>query len=457
MGGIPFSKMRTRRVSGTTSVTANDPAAIKKVLPKEWAGCTYVDAILNGEGVYIEGGNIGTGRTGINCPSSAVVVDAGQATYSRIVNLSTNVWVAVYNDVGDSNKGKATVITKTGTTLSAGTPVVFNNAATTDIDAKKITSTTFVISYIDDGGDDYLGAIIGTVSGTTITFGDEKLLVSAAITKTAGTGVAVASSTVIAATYQLAGDTKHYIVAAPFAAAVIDDAGTPVEVVATASTGICMDAIASGRVVVGYQVVSTNYATTAVCTVSDGAVCVAGTPEAHTSAAASSIFIRKASENRGIMSWIDTGDLHIFAFDIGTSGTTLNEGADATVAGTVLTTCPALFSDDSGVIAYEDDAHAGDYGTLKRFTIAWAAIGSGGVVTLASVDDIFAELSIQTVRCDANDTGELVVLYDNTASSNATTAVCGQYRTDIVDIRSSGASAKYYATLLPVWENVEVY
>lgn len=457
MGGIPFSKLANRRITGTTSATANDPAKVKDVLPLEWRGCTYVDAILNGEGVYIEGGNIGTGRTGINCPASPITVDEGQATYSRIINLSTNVWVAVYNDAGDSNKGKVAVITKSGTNISKGTPVVFNNAATTDIDVKKINATQFVISYIDDGGDDYLGSIIGTVSGNTATFGDEKLLVSAAITKTAGTGVAVASATVFSVTYQLAGDTKHYIIAATFDDDVIDDPGTAVEIVATASTGICSDAIANGRVVVGYQAVSTNYATTAVCTVSDGAVCVAGTPEAHTSAAASSLNIRKASENRGIFSWIDTGDLHLFAFDIGTSGTTLNEGADATLAGTHLTTCPTLFADDYGVIAYEDDAHSGDYGTLQLFSIAWAAIGSGGVVTLGSVNDIFAELSIQTVRCSANTNGELVILYDDTTASNATKAVYGQYRTDIIDIRSSAASATYYATLFPVRECVKVF
>lgn len=457
-GGIPLSKLKSRRITGTTSATANEQAAVKETVPEEWKGCTVVEAILNGEGCYIEGGTIGTGRAGMNTPVASVVVDAaGASTYSRIINLSTNVWVAVYVDAGDTNKGKAAVITKNGTTLSVGTPVLFNNAVTTDIDAKKISATEFAVSYVDDGGDDYLGAKIGTVSGTTIAFGDERLMVSAAIVKTAGTGIAIARPGVLAVTYQLAGDTKHYIVASLFSGAVIAAAGTPVEVVATASTIIQAEMIGVGRVVVAYAVVSTTRVATAVCTVSAAGVCVAGTSEEHSTAAATSINITRASENRGILQWIDTGDLHILAFDIGASGTTLNEGADATLVGTHLYTSATLFNESAGVIAFQDDAHGGKYGFFQPFTIAWATIGSGGTIALASVLDVFAQRAPTYVKVAANDRDEVVVLFYDAADSNANAAIYSVKRDDIIDIRSTTASATFYARLFPVFEQESTY
>lgn len=456
-GGIPYSKIQQRRYSGTTSATANEQAAVKKVLPPEWKGATRIATIVNGEGVYIEGGNLGLGRSGINCPVAEVLAEAGAVTYSKLVNLSDNVWVAAYDDGGDSTKGKVVVITKSGTTLTVGTPVVFNNAVTTDIDLKKIDATTFVVAYCDDGGSDYLAARIGTVSGTVPTLGTEKEIVAAAVVKTAGVGIAVPSAGVVAATYQLAGDTKHYIVGCPYTGTTFGTAGTPVEVAAAANTVITAESVASGRVVVAYAAVSTGYLNTAVCTVSAAGVCVAGTPEAHSAAATTSITVVKASENRGILSWIDTGDLHLFAFDIAATGTTLNEGADATLAGTHLATCPAMFDDKTGVIAYEDDAHAGKYGTLQPFTVVWAALGSGGTVTLSTVLDIFAQAQSAVVRCAANSANELVLFYKDADDSNATKALYAVKTTGIMDVRSTVASAAYYIDAFPVYEYEKVY
>lgn len=452
--GLNIQKLTHKLITGTTSATANEQAAVKDVLGDLFDGAVGVVPILNGEGCYIEGGTLSGGRAGMNCPAAAVALDANVATAIKVCNLTTNLWVVAFIDGGD-NKGYCTAVTKSGSVLTCGTTAVFNNAVTTDIDIKKISATQFVVSYCDDGGSDYLCAKIGTVASAAITYGDETEIVAAAIKKAAGTAVAVVRSTVLAFTYQLAGDTKQYIIASTFSSSTIAAAGSAVEVSANASTYITMDMIGSGRAVTAYRDGSDTYLYTTVCTVSAAGVCVAGTAEAHTSGAASSCVVKRASENRGILSWIDSGDVHIFAFDIGSSGTTLNEGTDATLAGTHLVPYPTLFSPTSGVIAYEDDAHAGKYGTLMRFTISWAVIGSGGTVSLQSVLDIFTETTATVVTCDANDNNEIVISFVTAGAS--TKVLYGQLRDDIIDIRSTAASATYYCWLMPYFQKETAY
>ena len=72
------------------------------------------------------------------------------------------------------NKGTAIVGTVSGTSLSFGTEVIFNNGGnTTYIDAKfdPNTANKFVISYRDQANSAYGTSIVGTVSGTSVSFG----------------------------------------------------------------------------------------------------------------------------------------------------------------------------------------------------------------------------------------------------------------------------------------------
>jgi len=82
--------------------------------------------------------------------------------------------VVAYCDKLDNYYGKAAVGTVSGSAISFGTPVNFNNGVTYD------TSTVFasnqskiIISYRDGGNSNYGTSIVGTVSGTSISFGTE--------------------------------------------------------------------------------------------------------------------------------------------------------------------------------------------------------------------------------------------------------------------------------------------
>ncbi|WP_438426524.1 Ig-like domain-containing protein [Aquimarina macrocephali] len=85
--------------------------------------------------------------------------------------LSSTNHIVVYRDVEDSNNGKAKVITVSGATLSFGAASTFLTAPTIWTGLDELSSSTFVVAYQTSTTGAEGGAVIGSVSGTTITFG----------------------------------------------------------------------------------------------------------------------------------------------------------------------------------------------------------------------------------------------------------------------------------------------
>ena len=90
--------------------------------------------------------------------------------------------VIAYQDNGNGNYGTATVATVSGTNISFGTRVVFESAQSLGIGITFDSSNNkVIIAYRDLGNSNRGTAIVGTVSGTNISFG------SAAVFNTAQT------------------------------------------------------------------------------------------------------------------------------------------------------------------------------------------------------------------------------------------------------------------------------
>jgi hypothetical protein len=132
---------------------------------------------------YRDNGNslYGTVRVGTVDPSdnsitfgTAVVFESATIFDPRIdFDSSNNKVVIAYEDVGNSNYGTAIVGTVSGTGISFGSPVVFESATLGRGIGNTFDSTNnkMVITYVDNGNSEYGTAIVGTVSGTGISFG----------------------------------------------------------------------------------------------------------------------------------------------------------------------------------------------------------------------------------------------------------------------------------------------
>jgi hypothetical protein len=135
---------------------------------------------------YIDGGNSDYGTAIVGTVSgtsisfgSAVVFESGAINSDQGLDCTfdsaNNKVIIAFVDNGDSDKGKAIVGTVSGTSISFGTAVVFNNAATTEVRTTFDSNVGKAVVFYNDSGDTNRRHtfISGTVSGTSISFGSE--------------------------------------------------------------------------------------------------------------------------------------------------------------------------------------------------------------------------------------------------------------------------------------------
>jgi len=129
----------------------------------------YVDSGGSSYGTAIVGTVSGTSISF----GTAVVFESASTAYPQATfdNVNNKVIIA-YEDGGDSDKGKAVVGTVSGTSISFGSTATFNAGGTSypavayDTNAQKV-----VVAYRDKSASDHGKAVVGTVSGTSISFG----------------------------------------------------------------------------------------------------------------------------------------------------------------------------------------------------------------------------------------------------------------------------------------------
>ena len=108
--------------------------------------------------------------TSISFPSSATTFESAETQWFSSVHDANNGKIVIaYTDVGNSSYGTAIVGEVSGTSISFGSPVVFESSATYYNSAVYTDDNRIAISY--RGASSYGKIILGTVSGTGISFG----------------------------------------------------------------------------------------------------------------------------------------------------------------------------------------------------------------------------------------------------------------------------------------------
>ena len=134
--------------------------------------------LANGQTVIIQSdgtiaGVVTTGLTetvGIKTAFESAEIVMGDITYDS----SNDRIVVIYQDADDSHKGKAVVGTVSGTSITFGTPVAFTSSRTfgTNMGCAFDSGNNKVVIVYRDRDDSNKGkGIVGTVSGTSISFG----------------------------------------------------------------------------------------------------------------------------------------------------------------------------------------------------------------------------------------------------------------------------------------------
>lgn len=102
---------------------------------------------------------------------AAAVFSSSSEFLNKVALLTTNTVINVYQDSANSSFGTAVVGTISGTTITWGTPVVFSSshAISAPLSVVALSATQAIVCYRDNTDFDRGKAVILDVSGTTIT------------------------------------------------------------------------------------------------------------------------------------------------------------------------------------------------------------------------------------------------------------------------------------------------
>jgi hypothetical protein len=161
----------------TTSINASELGGVSFDSSANKIVVAYTNASASDAGTAVVGTVTGTS---VSFGTPAVFVNSGGQIGTPIYDSTNNKTVLAYRDHNNSSYGTAIVGTVSGTSISFGTPVVFNTGNTfyiaTVFDA---ANSQTVIEYTDGGNSNYGTVVSGSVSGTSISFSTPAVFESA--------------------------------------------------------------------------------------------------------------------------------------------------------------------------------------------------------------------------------------------------------------------------------------
>lgn len=108
----------------------------------------------------------------------------GVVSYNQILGIDDSSFVLAYMDGPDNQNGNARIVTVNGTTMTFNTEYTFNDGTTRYISMGMLEDSHISIVFSDDANSDYGTAVIGIIDGTTIGYGSEYVFKAANTTQT---------------------------------------------------------------------------------------------------------------------------------------------------------------------------------------------------------------------------------------------------------------------------------
>ena len=346
--------------------------------------------LANGQTVIIHSdGKVGavvTTGTSQALGSGETFESAETAHTSQVYDSGNDRVVIAYTDYGNSRYGTAVVGTITGTAVTFGTPVVFksdttfNTAMAYDANAEKI-----VIAF-EDSSDTSGKAVVGTVSGDTISFGSEVTYNSDAVNEQAAVYDSSSQKVVIA--YKDRGNSNYgtAIVGTVSGTSISFGSETVFESANTTDVEMTFDS-SNNKVVIAYKDEgNSSYGTAVVGTVSGTSISF-GTPVVYESASIEYNGIAfDSSNNKVVIAYADGGNSNYGTAIVGTvSGTSISFGSATVYESAQAQKTGATFDSNAGkvVISYEDGGDS-DKSKLVVGTVSGTSISFESPVVFES-------------------------------------------------------------------------
>ena len=336
--------------NGTSAVQTVAPGTAGNVLTSNGTTWTSATPLTSGTFDAIATGTLANGST--------VVINV-DGTVSAVANQTQNVgtstafdgtatsgftWICTtydanaqkvviaYTDLDNSSFGTAVVGTVSGTSISFGTPVVFRSATTANISSTyNAIAQKVVIAYRDNGNSSFGTAIVGTVSGTSISFGTAAVFSSATTDQISTTYDSVQQKVVIA--YRLPAGTLFGTAVVGTVSGTSISFGTAVTFQSSHASGISATYnVNAQKVVLAYtDNGNSSYGTAIVGTVSGTSISFGTAVVFNSAVATNSSATYDSDAQKVVIAYTDNGNASYGTAIVGTiSGTSISFGAKAT-------------------------------------------------------------------------------------------------------------------------------
>jgi hypothetical protein len=357
----------------------------------------------------------------LSFPSSAVIFEASNTVYTSATYDSTNDRVVIaYRDDGNGSYGTAIVGTVSGTSISFGTAVVFNSASTLQPNAVyDSTNNRVVISYRDLDNSSYGTAIVGTVSGTSISFGTAVVFESASTFYPILTYDSTNNRVVIS--YADNGNSQYGTAIVGTVSGTSISFGTAV-VFESASTNYISTTYDStnDRVVIAYaDGGNSQYGTAIVGTVSGTSISFGTAVVFESATMLGSSCTYDSTNDRVVISYRDSSHSYYGTSIVGTvSGTSISFGTVVEFQASGVYDITSTYDSSSGkiIIAYRDAGNL-EYGTAIVGTVSGTSISFATAVVFESA--VSQQISITYDSTNSN----AVIAYKDEGNSNYGTAI----------------------------------
>ena len=348
-----------------------------------------------------------TGQSG--SVGTKVVFEAATSTaMAGTYDSANNKVVFVYNDYGNSYYGTAIVGTVSGTAITFGTAAVFNSGSTSQFDITFDSNVNKVVIGFKDASNGNAGTgLVGTVSGTSISFGSEYVFIS--------------SCQYVAATF----DSN------------------------------------SNKVVFGYRHHTTDYAMAIVATVSGTAISYGSEATAHSVNSSFNAATFDSNSNKVVLTCRQATDGAGVAVVGTVSGTSISFGTAVTYVADLQSSAtyrPTFDSNSNKVVIGYSDVGNSNYGTAIVGTVSGTSIsfgtpvlfdGAGNALYVATVFDSVSNKIVISYRDDsvANSGTVITGTVSGTSISFSGKQVYNSSSTDIAaafDVNANATVSAYY-------------
>ena len=373
--------------------------------------------VVNSDGTV----SVISGSSAAQSLGSAVVYEQGVTVFNCATYDSNQQKVVIaYKDNGNSGYGTAIVGTVSGTSISFGTAVVFESAIsdpqsiTYDANAQKV-----VISYRDRGNSNHGTAIVGTVSGTSISFGSAVVFESSTVVYSGSAYDASSQKVVIA--YRDGGNSNRgtAVVGTISGTSISFGSATVFETGETSYINAVYEANAQKIVLAYRDETNSNYGTAIVGTVSGTSISFGTAVVYETAESLWNSIVYDSNNQKVVIAYEDVGNTNYGTAIVGTvSGTSISFGTAVVFESANSDYISASYDTNAQrvVIAYRDNGNT-EYGTFVVGEVSGTSISFGSATVFES------NKSPQIATTFDADEQKVIIAFTDEVNTNKGTAI----------------------------------